>query len=457
MRSGRGVVSAVAAKRVSVARAVRAVLVLAAVLALTFQAVSAQEGEARKPTIRSVVERALSDRFRPSSPPRPAYSIPAGPLGFAEPSSAYLGMRISQVSLDFIGENRLLFTFRVPGLLRRDADSNEERKIRAVVLDLPSGTVEAATEWTVHDYERYLWMLRDGHFLLRDRNNLIEGDTTLRMKLLLQFPGLLLWLELDPTQQLMVTSSREPLAAPHQLGGTTGSSSASASGKPAEKDSTTPPEYVLRVLRRDSSRVILVSRLRTPIRLPINPTGYIENLRGRDSEWTLSFNHFTGGSRVIANVESACMPEENFVSTDEMLVTACSDTGGNRLMAMTTKGRILWAYLTPATDIWPKIVIAPDGSRIARETLVTSYTIGPFSPLGGASSLRGQLVRVFDAASGELVLQLPVKPVLDGGGNVAISPHGRRVALLNADAIQIFDLPPASPLPSATKSLPRHE
>ena len=40
------------------------------------------------------------------------------------------------------------------------------------------------------------------------------------------------------------------------------------------------------------------------------------------------------------------------------------------------------------------------------------------------------------------------KSILDAGGNVAISPSGRRVALLNAGAIQVFDLPPATPLPA---------
>jgi len=58
-------------------------------------------------------------------------------------------------------------------------------------------------------------------------------------------------------------------------------------------------------------------------------------------------------------------------------------------------------------------------------------------------------VTVFDGANGDIVLVSPVSPILDAGGNVAISPSGRRVALLNAGAIQVFDLPAghaASPL-----------
>ena len=53
-------------------------------------------------------------------------------------------------------------------------------------------------------------MLNDGHFLLRDRDNLEQGDATLELKPLLHFPGPLLWLEMDPAQQFLVTDSHEP-------------------------------------------------------------------------------------------------------------------------------------------------------------------------------------------------------------------------------------------------------
>lgn len=60
-------------------------------------------------------------------------------------------------------------------------------------------------------------------------------------------------------------------------------------------------------------------------------------------------------------------------------------------------------------------------------------------------AVKGQVVRVFDAVSGKIVLETPVTPTLDGGGNVAVSPSGRRIAVLNGGAIAVFDLPPAAP------------
>jgi hypothetical protein len=157
-------------------------------------------------------ERALPDRIaeKPSQPP--AFKIPVAPLGFSSPGAINLGQRNSVVSLDFLDEDRLLFSFRVPGLVHRGTGEYEERQIRAVVLKLPTGTVEAEALWTVHDRQRYLWALNGGRFLLRDRNNLEMGEATLELKPFLRFPGPLLWLEMDPTQQFLVTNSREPVA-----------------------------------------------------------------------------------------------------------------------------------------------------------------------------------------------------------------------------------------------------
>jgi hypothetical protein len=60
--------------------------------------------------------------------------------------------------------------------------------------------------------------------------------------------------------------------------------------------------------------------------------------------------------------------------------------------------------------------------------------------------VKQQRIQVFDAANGKLALATPASPVLDAGGNLAISPSGRRVAVLNDGAIQIFELPAAPAL-----------
>ncbi len=147
----------------------------------------------------------ILDRYPEKPTLAPAFTIAVGPLGFSVPGESYLLRRESLVSLDFLDEDRILFTFRVPGLLQRDAgDDKDDQKqqIQALVLSLASGKVEARAAWTVPDHSRNLWMLSGGHFLLRAADGLDEGDAELRMKPFLRVPGRLLWIAMDPGQQV---------------------------------------------------------------------------------------------------------------------------------------------------------------------------------------------------------------------------------------------------------------
>ena len=375
---------------------------------------------------------------------RPEMTVEVEPLGFNPPGAYYQGQRQSLVSLDFLDENRLLFTFHAPGLIHRSANSDEEeRQIRAVVLRLPAGTVESEALWTLHDHARYLWMLKDGHFLLRDGEDLKQGNATLDLKPMLHFPGPLAWVEMDPTQQFMVTNSNEPAQGASRAGEVPSPATSAASMSAGNADSEGPLDVVVRILHRETGQVMLVSRVRNPVRLPINPDGYLEVLRSSERDWMLNLNYFTGGSRVLGKLESACAPAIQFVSKQEALANTCTNDGGRLMVAFSTDGVRLWDALAAPNQVWPLLVMAPNGSRLARETLVISHPIDAFSPLTFDDVL-GQLVEVYDAATGKLVLKAPASPVLDGGGNVAISPSGRRVAVLDAGAIQVYDLPAPS-------------
>jgi hypothetical protein len=374
---------------------------------------------------------------KPSQPP--TFTVSVAPLGFSAPGAFYLGQGSSLASLDFLDENRLLFTFRVPGLLRRKAGEEDKRQIRAVVLALPSGTVEAEALWTVHDRARYLWMLNGGHFLLRDRDNLQRGDATLELKPYLRFPGPLLYLEMDPSQQFLAADSREPVAKAKE--------SAEASDEP---EAAAQPETVVRILRRDSGKVLLVSRTSAAVHLPMNNEGFLEVLRARGDQWRLNLQYFSGGSGLLGQVESSCLPTIDFVSQRELLAATCAALGGRDLVAMGTDGRLLWEYQAFNSTVRPLLTRSPDGSRLAWEALVLDPTISSNTPNLDPEDVRGQLIEILNAADGKVALDAVASPVLDAGGNVAISPSGRRVAVLNGGGIQVFELPPASlPEPAA--------
>jgi hypothetical protein len=429
---------------------VRAVLVLASMGAALGAVASAQGWIPDAPAPALVPqERVLPERLadKPSQPP--AFKIPVAPLGFTAPGAINLGLRNSVVSLDFLDENRLLLTFRVPGLIHRDSGEGEERQIRAVVLTLPTGTVEAEALWTVHDRQRYLWALNGGRFLLRDRNNLELGDATLALKPFLRFAGPLLWLEMDPTQQILVTNTREPAAEGSQTGVADNEAVLNGYGQKPDGES----DLEVRVLRRESGQVMLVSRARSTVHLPINSEGYLESLRTMGDEWLLNLKFFSGGSRIVGQVESSCWPLFDFLSERAVLVTTCTPQGGGKLVAMTTEGRRLWDAETSDATIWALVVRSPNGLRMAREALAVSHPVRASRTLD-QSDITGQLVEVLDAADGKVVLEAAASPILDGGGNVAISPTGRRVAVLNGGAIQVFELTAPTPLPEPASLAP---
>jgi hypothetical protein len=421
-------------------------------LAAVFSALGAQ-GQLFKHHPKDKAETPATEPGKPERPPSQpaAFAVPVEPLGFFAPGAIYQGQRESLVSLDFLDEDHLLFTFHSPGLIRREGRPavDDERQIRAVVLALPDGRVNAEALWTLHDRGRYVWMLNDGHFLLRDQNILQLGDASLELKPSLTFQGPLLWLEMDPSDELVATDSREPEVAKARAGSVMSPATASAWVTSDEGNTNGQPNIVLRILRRATGQVMLVSRTRTTVHLPINSEGFVESLRGKGHEWVLNLNYFKGGNRVIGKLDSMCAPSVEFVSNPEVLVTTCNPDNSRWMVALSTDGKRLWNASKPPTQIWPRLIMAPNGLRVARETLIATHPVDTFSPLS-FDDVTGQLVEVYDALTGHVDLTAPASPILDGGGNVAISPSARRVAILDAGAIRVYELPsPASSSPAA--------
>ncbi len=410
--------------------------------------------------------------------PHPAVSIPLAPLGFAAPNIFYLGDRLAQVSLNFLDEDSLLFTFRVPGLIARergeaadqamgvrDASSpetaQEVRNIRAVVLALPSGKVTAEATWRLHDFAPYLWMLDDGRFLLRDRKELMIGDSGLRVTPFLRFPGMVKYVELDPEGERLVAQSIEPRVETHdaETQGTLGSDIASNAGIGATSGNVLPSsgapipvprkstETLLRVLRMHDRSVVLSLRTESGlVHLPIDGDGYYDAERGRGLNWLITYRSFGGSEEGMQQVESTCSPALDTLAPGVVLVSACAEFGGRRLTVLTRGKKRLWDFPIAPTRVWPTLARNRDGTRLARSTLDVMHPVGPTSPLD-PTDIHGQTVQVFDVATGKVALAGPTSPVLDGGGGFALSPSGKRFAVLNEGSIQVYELPAPPPLP----------
>jgi hypothetical protein len=386
----------------------------------------------------------------------PSFSIPLAPLGFAPPAAFYLGDRFAQASLDFLDEDTLLFTFRVPGLIIRERaapghSQQDQRHIRALTLALPTGKVIAESLWVLHDYSRYLWKLKDRKFLLRDRNTLQIGDAALHLEPFLRFPGTVSSIEFAPDQALLVANTTEPTAAEPPASPSSSAAMPMSGHSDSDFHKVQPAsQSLLRVFNMDTRKVMLFSRINGAAHLPLDGEGYYEALRGSDSRWMISFEHFHGSTTPLGWIESSCNPALDALAPNVVLASACTPTGARHLTAL-MRNRAndhtrLWDLALASTKVWPLLATSDDGSRFARATLEVTHPIGPYNPLDD-SDIRGQSVQIYDLADGKVELTAPASPVLDGGGNFALSPSGRRFAVLNDGSIQVFELPPAPPMP----------
>lgn len=393
----------------------------------------------------------LADRLPEKPTVAPFAAIPLDPLDFARPNPVYLGHRYTMASLDFLDEDHLLFTFRVPGLIRRtsgDEGKDDKHTIRAVVLAIPSGAIVAQTTWVLQGRDRYIWPLKGGGFLLRDGRVISAGDARLRTKAILSFPGPVLDISMDPDEQYLVTNSREPAATEAKTSTSTSAPASAPGDGSVEDENAGVPDVVLRVLRRTSGNVLNVTRVRAAKRISINSQGVLEALQGYSNQWSINLDQLTGGTKHLALVVSQCMPRLEFVSDRELLATTCKPAGGFGLIGIATGGQLLWQDSTSGYTVWPILRRSETGLRFLHETLAVTREIGAYWALD-RTDVKAQRVRVFNAADGTVAFEATADPVLDAGGNAAISPSGRRVALLSSGQIQVFNLPAAPPLPEA--------
>jgi hypothetical protein len=287
--------------------------------------------------------------------------------------------------------------------------------------------------------------------------------------------------QFDPGQHLLVTDTTEaPAAEPGGDGAGTsaaGPATQQAAGTPstasarmlvrgaADPDSNgQEPEAqrLVRILRMDTRQVMLFSHTSGSVHLPVDGEGYYDALRSGDSRWLVAFEFFKGASNPIGLVDSVCDPNLDALASGIVLASACLPNGARHLTAFSRIRAAdgdkdharLWDLTLPPTKVWPQWATSGDGMRFARSTLEVSHPIGIYSPLDDAD-VRGQTVQVYDLATGAVEMTAPLSPVLDGGGNFALSPSGRRLAILNDGAIQVFDLPPVPgvpPAPTAAKA-----
>jgi hypothetical protein len=160
--------------------------------------------------------------------------------------------------------------------------------------------------------------------------------------------------------------------------------------------------------------------------------------------WVMRDVPFHGEPRVVAQVKSSCQPSARPLSASVALMVGCYGDGEEReVIAVSTDGGELWRDHWQNRFVWGWFDSAVNGSRFVYESVAVTRPISTFDALY-PEDIQGQMAGVYDTESGKLVLVKDASPVLTAGQNVALSPDGKRFAILRKGAIEIYDLPPVT-------------
>lgn len=374
----------------------------------------------------------------PKATQKPSHMIPIEQFGYHRPGDVYLSMRYSLVSLDFLDANHLLFTFQKKALLTRETNphpGDNDQLIHAVVVEVATGNEVASADWRMHDHDRYLWPLGKGTFLVRQANSVFRTNSSLQLVPYGRFPGNSVLIQISPEGSLLVAQTQEP-----------------EEGKTAPVDSLTSEfvrssskPIVVRIVRISDGTLIGTTRARTPVVLPLNTDGFLQVQEEKPDNWLISFAPMTTAAnpekpKPLAQVNSTCRPSVSFLNHETLEAVRCTKSRDHSVLALDLKGNRLWEHEVDSNHIWPTIARSEDGSRFAQGMLkVAGYF--SVSNVPGTSDISGQMVDVYDTASGKVLMSAPATPVYDAGQNFALSVDGHKFAILHDGTIEIYDLP----------------
>ena len=389
----------------------------------------------------------------------PTFRVPLGPLGYQVPGKALPTEPSPADQIHFLDADHVLFTFKRPMLFERlkgGLSGDEDRNIRAVVIALPSGQREATAEWRLHDHGPYLWPLEGGRFLLRVRNRLFLTDKTLALEPFLAPVSHIESVQVSPDGRTVVLETEVERHAPKMHKDLTAQALASGAPLPAE-------DVRVLVVRVATRTVIAESRETRPVEISAFRNGWVETGAGRSGQWTLQYAPFGGKPKPIGTFGSKCEPLTGVLNPETILLTACPSAEGVRgAVALSTSGKRLWSVAPDRQLVLPQLTPSAQGNALMLSRLRLAGAVNGWVPLVHDEEVTGQEIEVLDARDGTVRLRAAAYPVQGYGRNYALSPDGRRFAVLDHGALAVYDLagpgkppaPPVEPLEMAANEAP---
>lgn len=382
--------------------------------------------------------------------PQPDISIPLAALDFQPPTQEFMLAGSSMLTLDFVDNQHLLLTFEVHTLLKRipgDPPTDQDRNIRALLLELPAGRVLARTEWRLHDRGQYLWNLGHGHFLLRIRDTLttIAPLANVSTGAFQQTPFIRV---LDRRIGAMMLTPEADVLTVETRPDTSAAIASDSAGPPLppDPDPVQVNFYRLPAPSEPAGKVPIVyagaGRTNKLGTFPITAAGYLETLDQGHQHWAFNFGTFAGQTWELGAFDSTCRPIPIFVSHSEFIAFGCHNTPRPQVLGgFNMRGDQMWQQGVFGDYLAPSFAFAPASGRFAFGRIVTTTPlIDETQPLD-PQLISSQTVVVYQAESGKQILKVDCSPVEVAGENFALSPDGLSLGVIRNGAVEIYKLP----------------
>lgn len=389
--------------------------------------------------------------------------IPLGKTGFEPQTTQFLLAGKSMMTLDYVDNDHLLFTFGVHRLMKRienDPPSDEDRVVEAVLLEVSSGRVLARTDWRLHDGARYLWNLGQGRFLLRVRNTLttfaplanLASGQPFRQHPFLSMPNRIGVVLLSPESDLVVVETtdraRRAETAPASVMGPAPKPTPVFEDGSGNATPVTLYFYRLHLPENPGEPIQAVSagvaRSVTFGGVPVTGAGHLAIVDQGNQHWAFDFHPYVGKVMQLSPFDSTCRPIPHFVSSSEFVSFGCH--GGNIpevLGGFNMSGDEMWEQNLFGDFVAVSFSFAPQGGRFAMGRVLGDPALDFSGPVL-TSDYTSESVTVYQTESGKQIFHTDCSPIARAGQNFALSPDGKKLAVIRNGAIEIFALPAMS-------------
>jgi hypothetical protein len=283
--------------------------------------------------------------------------------------------------------------------------------------------------------------LGEGRFLVRQGNVYSTVDASLTLKQWLTSSSGILATEVSPDGHTMVSEDEYERHSPEEH---------QKLVDEAKTDGVAPPEEdtMINLVDVDTRKVLDREHVTSPVVVPIARAGFLTPQKGKDDEdYLMQFVPFKGQEVTLGNIESTCLPRETFLNDTTVMIESCGpNTSDAFIDTWTIDGKKLWSGRRDGHAVWPTFALAQSGNRFAVGLLRVFHTINLDDSLDD-ENVKEQMVQVFDASTGALLLSVNASPILTAGQNFALSPDGNHLAVLRGGAIEIYAVPSSPTVP----------